>query len=53
MFSRVGKEQLSRSVKHWIALAILPASGLFARELTGVWQGLVRNPILKRNCELF
>ncbi|HEY7334397.1 MAG TPA: TIGR03435 family protein [Bryobacteraceae bacterium] len=27
-----------------IALAILPASALFAQDLTGTWQGAVRNP---------
>jgi hypothetical protein len=31
-------------LKRLIALAILPASGLFAQELTGIWQGISKNP---------
>src|SRR5689334_14640736 len=39
---------------HWkgrvprlFALAILPASGLFAQDLAGIWQGVVKNPDTK------
>jgi uncharacterized protein (TIGR03435 family) len=31
-------------VRHLIALAVLPASGLFAQDLAGIWQGTVKNP---------
>jgi uncharacterized protein (TIGR03435 family) len=35
---------LNRPLKLSIALAILPASGLFAQDLTGTWQGISKNP---------
>ena len=34
-------------IKRLIALAILPASGLFAQDLAGIWQGVVKNPDTK------
>jgi uncharacterized protein (TIGR03435 family) len=43
MPDRARKEQRSRSVKGFIALALIPV-GLFAQDLAGVWQGVVRNP---------
>jgi uncharacterized protein (TIGR03435 family) len=35
-------------MKRLIALAILPLSGLFAQNLTGIWQGVVKNPDSKQ-----
>lgn len=34
-------------MKRLISLAILPASGLFAQDLAGIWQGVVKNPDTK------
>ncbi|MGH9645205.1 MAG: hypothetical protein ACRD4E_00190 [Bryobacteraceae bacterium] len=34
-------------MKRLIALAILPVSGLFAQDLAGIWQGVVKNPDTK------
>ena len=34
-------------IKRLIALAILPVSGLFAQDLAGIWQGVVKNPDTK------
>ena len=34
-------------MKRLIALIILPASGLFAQDLAGIWQGVVKNPDTK------
>ena len=36
-----------KPLKCWIALVILPASVLFAQDLTGTWQGISRNPDTK------
>src|ERR1700683_5151438 len=47
MPGRVSKEPSNWPVKRLIALAILPASGLFAQDLAGTWQGISRNPDTK------
>jgi uncharacterized protein (TIGR03435 family) len=44
MLDHVRAKRLNRSLNLLIALAILPASALFAQDLTGTWQGAVRNP---------
>jgi hypothetical protein len=44
MLDHVRKQRLNRSLIRLNALAILPASGLLAQNLTGAWQGTVRNP---------
>jgi uncharacterized protein (TIGR03435 family) len=38
---------MNTCMKRLIALAILPASGLFAQDLAGIWQGVVKNPDTK------
>lgn len=44
MLDHVRKQHLNRSAIRLIALAIFPVSGLLAQNLTGTWQGTVRNP---------
>jgi hypothetical protein len=34
-------------IKRLIALVILPVGGLFAQDLAGIWQGVVKNPDTK------
>jgi uncharacterized protein (TIGR03435 family) len=38
---------MNQFVKRLIVFAILPVSGLFAQDLAGIWQGVVRNPDTK------
>ena len=47
MFDRVRNERLNSPVKRLLALAILPASAIFAQDLTGIRQGISRNPDTK------
>jgi bla regulator protein blaR1 len=38
---------MNSCMKRLIAVAILPVSGLFAQDLAGIWQGVVKNPDTK------
>ena len=39
---------MNSCMKRLIALLILPVSGLFAQDLAGIWQGVVKNPDTKQ-----
>lgn len=47
MLDRVREIPANTRVKHWIALAILPVCAALAQDLTGTWQGVVKNPDTK------
>lgn len=42
-----GMSKAQMRVSRLVALALLPMSGLFAQDLTGTWQGVVKNPDTK------
>jgi uncharacterized protein (TIGR03435 family) len=49
MRPRMKRGKRNSRVKHLIAMAVFSGSGLFAQDLAGIWQGVVRNPDTKED----